>query len=144
MRKQRKRRRQNVRLAGVPCSDTLLDLQLMKIHFLEVQTPLIMKSMHNVSLSKSAPASPRPMANDDAWTAELFIRLKTVYYKSLCERLARLCYKNERLRRFEKSKQFPKMLYFGSWMAGSSEKKSSPTSARADTEHKSFCVRPKW
>ena len=62
----RKRRRQNVRLAGVPCSDTLLDLQLMKIHFLEVQTPLIMKSMHNVSLSKSAPASPRPMANDDA------------------------------------------------------------------------------
>ena len=35
MRKQRKRRRQNVRLAGVPCSDTLLDLQLMKIHFLE-------------------------------------------------------------------------------------------------------------
>ena len=96
----------------------------------------------NVSLSKSAPASPRPMANDDAWTAELFILLKTVYYKSLCERLARLCYKNERLRRFEKSKKFPKMLFFGSWMAGSSEKKSSPTQAGTATEHKSFCVRP--
>ena len=72
-----------------------------------------------------------------------FIRLKTVYYKSLCERLARLCYKNERLRRFEKSKKFPKMLFFGSWMAGSSEKKSSPTQAGTATEHKSFCVRPK-